>query len=326
MRETLENRCRSFIESRDAIKSAFRMENSRLYPVCASIFSARGRVADAEALRRCNELLKDSTGIFSNFRGTVRLPVLSLLAVSADPQAALERTLSNYQLLKSHFFTSEYLALVAALMADAPADRANEIMARGRQIYNLMKREHPLLTSSEDSVFAVLLAQSEKSDEYLIADMEDCYTRLKTRFHSSNAVQAAAQVLTLAEGAPIEKAARMIALYDALYRAGRRYGREHELAVLSALSILPISIDGAMADMLDIDAFLARQQGYGFWGADKRTRLMHAAILAAGEHSPHQPAEAALLGSTVAMIAAQQAAMCAVIASTSASSAASASH
>ena len=42
-----------------------------------------------------------------------------------------------------------------------------------------MKKEHPLLTSGEDSIFAVLMAFSDQSDDALLEDMETCYALLR---------------------------------------------------------------------------------------------------------------------------------------------------
>ena len=51
----------------------------------ANLFCARGKAADADELRRCNELLKRQTGLFSNFRGTARLVVVTMLAADDAP-------------------------------------------------------------------------------------------------------------------------------------------------------------------------------------------------------------------------------------------------
>ena len=58
------------------------------------------------------------------------------------------------------------------MITEGEADR---IVSRGRVLYKRMRAEHPFLTSSEDSVFAVLMAFSDKSDDELVADMEACY-------------------------------------------------------------------------------------------------------------------------------------------------------
>ena len=54
-----------FIETRDAIRAAFRLENEYIYPVCAQIFLAADRPVEAERLDRCKALVKSSTGPFS---------------------------------------------------------------------------------------------------------------------------------------------------------------------------------------------------------------------------------------------------------------------
>ena len=317
MRDVLQKRCEEFIENRDEIKKAFRLENTYMFPICANIFCARQIPAREETLCRCNDLLKEHTSVFSSFRGMVRMAVVSLLAVSLTPEDKLRRMLDYYAELKKYFSFSDYLVLVAALLADMPEIHPmKEIIARGREIYRKMNREHPLLTSSEDSVFAVMMAFSSRDDEHLIADMEDCYHKLKTVFHSSNDVQAASQVLALSSDSTLEKTARVIALYNAVRAAGGKYGRYHELPVLAALAILPVDIQTAADEIMEIDAFLSTQKGYSTWTINKKTRLMHAAMLLSDDCAPSTVAEAAVMGSTVAMIAAQQAAMCAVVTST----------
>ena len=181
MRDELQKRCEEFIENRDEIKKTFRLENNYMFPICANIFCARQIPAREETLKCCNELLKTNTGVFSSFRGTIRMAVVSLLAVSLTPDQKMQRILDCYAELKKYFCASDYLALVAVLLADIPAIRPiTEIVARGREIYRKMNREHPMLISSEDCVFAVMMAFSARDDEYLIADMEDCYHKLKT--------------------------------------------------------------------------------------------------------------------------------------------------
>lgn len=324
MREALEKRCQAFIANRDTLKSVFKMENAYMYPVCANIFCARDMLITGDSLRAANDLLKANVGVFSNFRGTARLAVVSLLAASAEPDEKVRQMLDNYTLLKEYFFGSEYLALVALLLTETgSAHPVAETVARGREIYNRMKKEHRFLTSSEDSIFAVLLAQSDKSDDYLIADMEDCYQKLKSTFHAGDDLQAVTHVLSLAEGTTLDKCARLIALFEGIGKAGGKYGKYHELPVLAALSVLPVDVNQAVSDIMDAEAFLSGQKGYGFWGLGKKARLSHAVMLVADEYAPNPSGEAAALASTVAMIAAQQAALCASIAASSAHSAAS---
>jgi hypothetical protein len=79
-------------------------------------------------------------------------------------------------------------------------------------------------------------------------------------------------------------------------------------------------------DMMEVDAFLEQQKGYGIFGIDRRTRLMHAAMIVSDEYVPRGAVDTAALSGTIALIIAQQMAMCAVIASTTVATAASSSH
>ena len=55
--------------------------------------------------RQCTELLKQHTGMFSNFRSTARLPIASLMAVSGNPESTISNALKavSYTHLGSAF-------------------------------------------------------------------------------------------------------------------------------------------------------------------------------------------------------------------------------
>ena len=318
-----------FIETRDAVRAAFRMENEYIYPVCAQIFLAADKPVEIEQLERCKALVKSSTSVFSSFRGNVKLPLLCMLAAGDDPEERWDRTRRYYALLKESFYGSEYLALGAMLLSDAVQEEdVPALAARGKGLYQRMKKEHPFLTGQEDSVFALLLSQSARSDDELIEDMEKCYVLLKERFPSGNGLQAASHVLALSSEIPVDKTFRMIGIFNAIEEAGGKYGKDWQLPILAALSLGQRFQEDLARELLEIDALLSKRKGYkGLFGLDKRARSMHAAMLLSLQHEaePKQPVElvgAAAQQATLAIIAAQQALMCAVVASSAASSAA----
>lgn len=328
-----------FVQARDAIRAAFRMESDYMYPVCASVFLAADRPVEPEELDRCKKLVKGSVGIFSNFRGNIKLPLICMLAAGDDPEDRWEKTQRAYALLKERFFGSEYLALAALLLSDAVREEdLPALAARGRELYQRMKKEHPFLTGQEDSVFALLLAQSPRTDEELIEDMEACYALLDERFPKGDGLQSASHVLSLCPGTPEEKAGRVIALFDAIEAAGGKYGKDRQLPLLAALSLKEAREEELVQNLLEVDERLSVQKGYkGIFGLDRRTRTMHAAMLLclpeAGESATAQAAAgqsalslAAAQQATLAMIIAQQALMCALVASSAAASAANSAH
>ncbi len=324
MKDSLQERCRQFIEARDMIKNTFKWENSHIIPVCANLFCARNLPPAAETLLACRDLINRNTGLFSSFRGNIRIPLACMLSMEENPEEKFQQALNLYQMLKQYFSGSDYLALAAFLLTDY--DCSDEKLNRGKKLYRMMKEEHPFLTSSEDSIFAVLMAWSDQSDEGMISDMEASYRILKERFHDSDCVQTMTHILAMEEGNAAVKCGKVFELYDAIERNGGKYGKHHELATLAALAMLQATPEELAKDIMEVDGFLANQKGYGFWSLDRKTRMMHAAMIVADEYVPHDAVDRAALTGTISMVIAQQMAMCAIMASTIAASAASSSN
>lgn len=327
MRTALEQLCSSFISNRDTVKNVFKWENDQIVSASATSFLNQGILADATKLEECKKLLKENTGVFSNFRGNVEVPMVVQLAVADVPADKLQKTLKVYEILKQEFCGSEYLVLAAAVLADIVSEeQALKMAQKARGIYNRMKQEHPFLTSGEDSVYAVLMAVSEKNDEALVEEAEVCYKKLKEKFSASNEIQALSHVLSIAEGNAEEKCSRVVALYEALKNAGMKYGKYYELVVLASLAVLPVDQKVLVEEIKAVDAFLTEQKGYGFFGLDKKTRLMHAAMLVSCSYIRKDSKDIAAMTGTLAAVAAQQAAMCAaIVAATAAASSAAGS-
>lgn len=290
MRETLKKRCDLFVANRDAIKSAFGWENTYIYPLCASIYTARNREADIECMDSCRDLLKQKTGLLSNFRGISKMATVTMLSLSPDPERQMDRILTVYDELKELFWGSEYLAVAASAIAElSDSEDFGKIAARTREIYNRMKSVHPFLTSGEDSAFAALLALSGLDDLVIEQQMEKCYTLLKPSFFSGNAVQALSHVLALGEGSAEEKCGKAIRLFDLLKNGGRKYGTSYELSTLGALTLLDADEHSIAADMLEVDAYLKEQRGFGTFGIGSKQRLMYAGMLVLGNQVPDAP-------------------------------------
>ncbi|MBQ8411846.1 MAG: DUF4003 family protein [Ruminiclostridium sp.] len=324
MKEILNTASQQFISDRDMMKDIFKWENTYIIPVSAMMLKGK---ADEEKIQYCKKLVKKNKGVFSGFRGNVLLPLVAKLALDPSPDEKLEKISKIYDALKKYFFGNESLVFTATLLADIISpEEAMEVSAKGKQIYKLMSKEHPFLTSSEDNVFAVLMALSEKSEKALITEMEDCYKYLKKPFGSGNSVQTLSHILSLADGDYKEKSQRIVDIYNGLKDAGRKYSKYFELSVLASLALTDMSVNEIVSDILDVDAFLSEQEGYGFWSIDKKTRLMHSAMIVAGVYADSEIINAAVVTGTLAMLAAQQAAMLATISASSASAAAASSN
>ena len=239
--------------------------------------------------------------------------MIALLAASEQPDEKMKKTLQYYDLLKKQFSGSDYVALAAAILADmVESEQVEGLVDKAKQLYDKMKKEHPLLTSKEDSVYAVLMAASQRDEAELIQETEECYRLLKERFSSSNDVQAVAHVFAIAEGTAQEKCSKITALYDELKTKGLNYGKNQELVILASLSLLPGAKEAFAEDIQAVDTFLAEQKGYGLLGLDKKTRLMHAAMIVSTDYCTSNQLYAEAMAGTVSTLTAQQVSVCAL--------------
>ena len=327
MRSSLQTLCTQFIANRNILKKTCRWESSYLYPICAAVFLDRHKTADPDRLLECKHLVRAQTGAFSSFRGIGKPVVLSLLAVENNPEEKWERMRTQYALLRQSFSGAQYLPLAAALLTEPPVRfSAEALAARTRKIFKLMKAAHPVLTGSEDVVFAALMALSDRPEEAVLAEAEACYGSLQKEFNAGNAVQSLSFVLALAEGDTAAKCEKTLALYNELRALGYAYGRRWELAELGALAQLPASPRQLAQEVAEVCDFLHTQKGYSAVGLDKKQRLLHAGLLVVRDYTGGSAAGGQDAGSArLSLVAAQQAAMLAAIAAAAAASAAASS-
>lgn len=323
MKEQTQLRCEQLVENKEKISTVFRWDTGLIHLACAGIYTAKEKDVEVNELQYCRDLLKQKVSAFSNFRSTVQAPVISMLALSENPEQMLDNGLTVYDLLKKHFFTSTYLPLAAMVIAQmAEVSDYERIAVRTRAIYDRMKAEHPFLTSSEDSAFCALMALSEKTDDALIQDAESCYQILKGRFFSSNAVQSLSHVLALCEGSAEVKCQYTMELFDKLKEAGFKYGTDYELPSLGVLAMSGGNLSEITEEVAEIDEWLAGQKGFGFFSSiTGKQRLMYAGILAGRDYMREDTLQTAAVNGTISLIVAQEAAMCAAIAASSAAAA-----
>lgn len=325
----LQSICKDYMENRDILKKVFRMENTEMYAVCGAQICGHHRLIREEELASAKQLLKRDTGIFSSFRGNGEMSVITALALSENPEEKWRQIQMMYQALKEEFSGSTYLAMAAVILSEIIGERdAGSYIERGKRLYRQMKQEHPLLTSSEDSVLAILLTFSEKNNDALIQEMEEAYRTLKEClcWASSQSIQTVSHILCLGSGQIDHETRRLLQLYQSLESVGIKYGKDYQLSALAVLAISEMKIEDAVKDILDVDEFLSEQKGYhGILGISKKDRLMHAAMLVSLSDEDNAISDSGILTSTLAMIAARQAMLCTIAASSAAMSLAASS-
>ena len=308
MKPELEKLCRQYISGRDAVEKAFRWDNAALHAVCANIFCAHGKAADPERLKECRKIIRDNTGFRSKFRSKkVRSILAAMLSLQEKPEDRMALANGFFRLLKRQFKGSEYLVLTAFLLADlADQTFTEDTIARGKELYTRMNRQHRLLTNKTDSVFAMLMALSGKTTDELTEETEACYQMLRKKF-SNNGAQTSAQILSMADGTPEEKVRRVTDLYDALREAGIRYGRSNEPAPLAALSLADSPLSALTEELREADEFLKTQKGFkGSRESEQAERAMYAVMIVSDQYAGTDQVSITVMTNTIDMLIAKQ--------------------
>lgn len=321
MNPSLQQTCELLVDNKRIFSEAFRWSNDTMNLAAAFLFTAAGRRADPAALSEAEQILKGETGALSVFRGHIKVPLLCKMALSGRPKAFLAQTVMLYERLNlSKWQSNEYKALAAAILcAGGGEGDADNLVLRTREIYDLMKAQHPWLTTGEDMVYAAILAVSGLNVEELAAEAERNYVILKGSFRSRNAVQSLSHVLAPGEAPAEEKCARVIRLFEGLKKAGCKYGSSYQLSILGLLALLDVPEEQLIQEICEAEAFLKPQKGFGNFSIGREMRLMSAAQIVLLQHAPASDKSAelvpvSLLSFTVAMEAAMVAVMVSMMA------------
>ncbi len=310
MNQQMKDKCDLFAQNYDLVKKSFAWEYSLLHFICAYIYTAEGKQADTDRINACKNVIKANQGIFSTFRNALTTVFACKLSICDAPEEKFAQVIKAYDALKTHFMPTSYLAVAAFILADGADEMHFEAYAKKtREVYDLMKQSHPLLTGWEDVPFAVLTALSSLSAESLARSQEACYGMLKSRFWHSNATQAASHVLALCGSDATANCRKTVELYDALKAAGYRCGYDQELVGLSLL------VSGAgEADpqvIIETSDYLKGKRGFGNFLMGKSARMLYSTALllqGSGDASVAAATQALMLTSAITTIAQSSAA------------------
>ncbi|MCR4834261.1 MAG: DUF4003 domain-containing protein [Butyrivibrio sp.] len=321
MKNEVQRRCELLVENRQAASKASMLENSLIRVVAAASYTEKDKTADAEQLKECLKLLRKKQGIFSDFRGNNELVIAAKMDVSGNPEEYLDNVLEVYKKFqKGKFLGSSYRVLAAASICDADKiAEADAIIDKTNELLKGMKKDHPFLTSDEDTSFAVLLAMKDKSVEDILSELEETYQIIKNNFaFHDNAAYSLSQVLTSYDGAVDKKSAKVLELFDAFKTAGAKYGKEYELASLGVLVNLNMNTEDLVSEVVEAAEFFKGKKGFGVLDMDKHTRLMLGTMIVSGVYSDETTATSASVtsGALAAVIAEQLCMYVAIMAAT----------
>lgn len=328
MRESLANKCNLFANNYNVISKKFKWNNTINTRLGALLYTMERREADIEAIERCRKIIKENTGVFSQFKDMTNFMTSVMLSLQPDPEPMFKSVLNVYDTMKSvGFHASPYLVLAAISIA-LQSDPYNYqgLITSAKSYYDAMKEEHKFITSSDDYGFAALLAMSEKPVYQAVKEMEDCYRLLKGDFFGANAVQALSHVLTFSEEPAYAKCKRVADLDRALKDRKCKIGSGIELSFLGVIALLQEDTQKLADEINEVKEDLKNRKGFGSWSISSTERTMFAVALVCDDYLTNRKkniAEYTLANNITGILIAQQMAVMAAASGAAAAAAAS---
>jgi hypothetical protein len=313
MREIVEKRSELLATNQAIMNKSFILEHSLTNAVVAASFAEEDRTVDVELIKEAKKVLKEKTGVFSDFRSYNEITVSARMALSGNPEKYINELIEVYnKLQKGKVFGSSYRVLAAMSICDqGKYSEADSLIEKTNEILKGMKKVHPFITSDEDTCFAVLLAMTDKSVEEILTELEKSYQIMKKNFaFHDNAVYSLTQVLTAYEGGAEEKCDKALKLFNAFKAAGAKYGKGYEFASLGSLIDIDADEEELVSEIIDVAEYLKGKKGFGMLDMGKETRLMFGTMLVSGAYlSGDYAANSSAIGSDIGRIVALQTAI-----------------
>ena len=284
MTEKMMRKCELLAANKNRIHKKFVWDHYLMSVVSGLLYTCEDKEADVEQMKKCLSIIKKNTGVFSPFRSTDRLFLVSKMALADDPEKYFKEVKALYdKIKKGHFVKDSYMVLAAVNIVDAGrVSEAETIIGKFKDIMTRMKKEHPMLTSNDDMPMIVCLAMTDRSTDEIITEMEESYKILKKEFKVySDSVQGLAEVLALQEGTAADKCKEVSSIYGAFKANHRKYSKEYGLASIGALIGTGRDADALVKDICEAERYLAGLKGMGMSVMGRSDRLMLAALIVA---------------------------------------------
>lgn len=282
MDQRLQNRCNLQIENEQIVRKAGILQYEELAKLGALFYTAEGRTADSEKIKQSRDILKQKTGIFSNFRGNLEFAIRVRMSLEEDPEAYIDRIIAIYNKLKEgRILPGEILTMTAMTIYEQCKDQnVDQVITETREAYARIKQTHKFLTDEADMSFVALMVMSGKDVEKTIDEVETIYLTLKEKYRlHPNAVQAAALVLAMSNKATEQKVTDFVELFENLRAKKHGTTKGKAMSIYAAFADLDIPRDIILQEISEVDDWLKKQKGYGMLSVNTDVKRVLAATL-----------------------------------------------
>ncbi|ERI91511.1 hypothetical protein HMPREF1982_03155 [Clostridiales bacterium oral taxon 876 str. F0540] len=318
------------VENYKEFKTGFKWEANLVKHFGAMVHATNDKRVDIDRLKEIKKYIKEETSWTSYFRGTGEFLIVNLLAFEDDYKSFFENMINAYDKLKeAGFRRSPQLPLAAyTIVRQVPIGEWDYRIQRTKKFYDKMKENHYWLTSSDDYVFAAVLATTDLEIEATSRKIEECYSFLnKEGFYKGNDLQTLSHILAIGEEGVEDKCSKAVSLYRSLKEVNCKL-QYTGLATLGLLALITNDINNTVSEIKEVFDYISDKDGYGFWSIDKNTKVILCATLVSDyyvDEIKKGVIQITLSNSINAIIIAQQQAAVAAACAASAAAASSAS-
>ncbi|WBW96367.1 DUF4003 family protein [Oceanirhabdus sp. W0125-5] len=329
MKSELKNKADHMLELYMKISKDYKWENNLSLHFAALTYLIKNKQFDKEKIEDLKKVIKDNTGLFSNYRGNTMF-ILSMLLCSEfdEPKEKFIKMMNFDKKLNNEGFKNNMYLPIAnyALLLTCEENLIDSRIKKSYEIYGEMKKNHPWLTGGDDYPLCVVLAGSDKPLDTNIKDIEECYKFLNEEgFYKGNSLQFLSHILSFGEEYNRSKAARCLEIYKTLKENKLRIDSNY-YAALGLVTLISKDNNEAVQDLIDLAQYLNKLKKYKWLG--KGMNVLIASAIVCKEYIEDKMNQNDLISTTLGisietLIAAQTAAtIAAVTASTAAITAA----
>lgn len=311
MNQELQERCQLFVDNKNALDKGFVWDGATIMPICAMLHAQKNQKVNVEKMKECRKILKGKVGVFSGLRSYGEMVLLSKMALAENSTEYLEKTLQAYALFKKYKLSEDaFTAMAAMLLVDhVDMTRWELTIEAAKRIYTRMKKDHPFLTGTEDVSFAILMAMSELPEEWMMQEMEACYQALHKKFGATDGSQSLSHVLAMNQEDTAKKCEAILEL-DALFKGKKKKFDSRGIVMYGSLYMLQMDKEEMLDAIIEVDAYLKQQKGFGAFSVDSYQRLMYATMLVMNQYEQDDSrVQMSVLNNVIATIIAEYTAM-----------------
>lgn len=301
MRERVLNKCDLLIRNRAIVYEAFKGEMDYLLLAGAAILTINNIEGNPDKLKELRAWVRSNTELFSEFRGFNGISLVCKMATKADPEKYFLKVKEIFKVLQGKKFTGPEDRIIAAtIIADYVGDGDYmEYIERTESLYSKMEKNHYWLTNNADIPYAAALAISDRDIDQLIDDMERCYSGLKKKFGSGNALQSLSHIMAIQPEPADYKCSKVASLFDDLKAVKHSIGMSNELPTLGALLTINMSNQAIIDIITEADDCLAQGKNFGKFTMSDKTRIMFISQLLLNEYVATASTEDKVLTNTL---------------------------